>query len=314
MPLAAGTAAFTSASATNIVITCSVATGGTSPYTYQWYSSTTAAFTPGVGNIVSGATSLTLTDTTPIAGTLYYYKLVATDSASATATSNQVAGQVLYPTISFGGLGDSIMFGFGLSAGLGAFSQMQLAYAERNRYTNVAINNQAISGTTTAAWLPPGSHIVTAVASFTGTVNYIQIMLGANDAATSNHFSAATYASNMSSIIAYLLANVAGLKAVILHYPTYIQAGGGGATDETSTSLTQQYRTQIDGLINGTTILAGDKLSPGFFADNLADLQSDLTHPNAVGAVALGIMWANATYAAINSSLAISGSRIFSGF
>lgn len=69
------------------------ATAGTGPYTYQWYRSTTNGFTPGAGNLISGATALTLNDTGLIPNTTYYYKVIATDTGAgnATSTSSQLA-------------------------------------------------------------------------------------------------------------------------------------------------------------------------------------------------------------------------------
>lgn len=68
-----------------------VATGGAAPYTYQWYRSTTTGFTPGVGNIISGATALTLNDSGLIPNTVYYYKVIAIDSGAVASTSSQLA-------------------------------------------------------------------------------------------------------------------------------------------------------------------------------------------------------------------------------
>jgi large repetitive protein len=89
--LTSGTASTTSQGNTIATVTCTAATGGSGGYTYQWYRSTTSGFTPGGGNIVSGATSLTLNDTGLTNGTTYYYKLVSTDSDSQTVTSNQTS-------------------------------------------------------------------------------------------------------------------------------------------------------------------------------------------------------------------------------
>ena len=68
--------------------------GGSSPYTVNVYRSTTAGFTPGAGNLISGigsisGTTVTVTDTTALVGVLYYYKVSITDSSS-TATTNQI--------------------------------------------------------------------------------------------------------------------------------------------------------------------------------------------------------------------------------
>lgn len=87
----AGSAVLNSVSSNHATVTVGAAALGVSPYTYQWYRSTTSGFTPGAGNIVTGATSLTLADSGLTNGTTYYYVNVVTDSTSATAQSNQVA-------------------------------------------------------------------------------------------------------------------------------------------------------------------------------------------------------------------------------
>lgn len=69
-------------------LSSAVATGGTGPYTYQWYKSTTTGFSPGAGNIISGATALTLVDSGLTGGQTYYYVVVATDTGAGSATSN----------------------------------------------------------------------------------------------------------------------------------------------------------------------------------------------------------------------------------
>lgn len=72
---------------TTAQLSSAVATGGTSPYTYQWYRSTTSGFTPGAGNLLSGATALALSDSGLTGGTQYYYVVVATDTGASNATS-----------------------------------------------------------------------------------------------------------------------------------------------------------------------------------------------------------------------------------
>jgi hypothetical protein len=93
MSVTAGALSQVSVTDTQAVLSSAAATAGTGPYTYQWYRSTTTGFTPGGGNILSGKTSLSLTDTGLIPGTQYYYKVVATDTgaSSATSTSSQLA-------------------------------------------------------------------------------------------------------------------------------------------------------------------------------------------------------------------------------
>lgn len=91
MAIAAGALTLVSKTDSQVVASSAVATGGTGPYTYQWYRSTTSGFTPGGGNIISGATSLSLTNSGLVPNTQYYYKVVATDSLAATAESAQLS-------------------------------------------------------------------------------------------------------------------------------------------------------------------------------------------------------------------------------
>ncbi len=93
MTLTAGTLSQTSVGATTAVLASTAATGGTSPYTYQWYRSTTTGFSPGAGSLISGATALTLSDSGLIPNTVYYYKVVSTDvgHSNDTVTSSQLA-------------------------------------------------------------------------------------------------------------------------------------------------------------------------------------------------------------------------------
>lgn len=93
MTLTAGALSQVSVGPTSANLSSAAATSGTAPYTYQWYRSTASGFSPGSGNIITGATSLTLNDTGLIPNTKYYYKVVVTDSAGspATATSSQLA-------------------------------------------------------------------------------------------------------------------------------------------------------------------------------------------------------------------------------
>lgn len=73
-------------------LSATAATGGTAPYTYQWYRDTSGTgFTPGGGNILTGQTALTLNDTNLIPNTTYYYKVVATDAVPASVTYTALA-------------------------------------------------------------------------------------------------------------------------------------------------------------------------------------------------------------------------------
>lgn len=100
MTLAAGALTLNSVTSTTAQLSSAVATGGTAPYTYQWYRSTTTGFTPGSGNILTGQTALTLSDTGLIPNTTYYYKVVATDAVPNTATSSQLVVVTTAQTLS----------------------------------------------------------------------------------------------------------------------------------------------------------------------------------------------------------------------
>jgi len=91
MATTAGALSQVSVSDTVSSVLSAVATGGTAPYTYQWYRSTTTGFAAGAGNLVSGATSLSLSDSGLTPGTNYFYKVIATDDGSVAGTSSQLA-------------------------------------------------------------------------------------------------------------------------------------------------------------------------------------------------------------------------------
>ena len=93
MTYAVATPTSSNIGATSVTVTSTGATGGTGPYTYQWYKSTTTGFSPGSTNIIAGATALTLNDTGNLLGADVFYKIVSTDTGNSntTATSSQLA-------------------------------------------------------------------------------------------------------------------------------------------------------------------------------------------------------------------------------
>ncbi len=102
MSLAVGPITQISVGPTVNSLSVAAATGGTGPYTYQWYRSTATGFSPGGGNIISGAIALTLMDSGLTPNTTYYYKVVVTDTgnSNATATSSQLPLVTQPPTLS----------------------------------------------------------------------------------------------------------------------------------------------------------------------------------------------------------------------
>lgn len=113
MTYAAGALTLVSVTAQTAVLSSAAASGGTGPYTYQWYRSTTSGFTPGAGNIITGATSLTLNDSGLIPNTTYYYEVVATDTgnANATADSAQLSVATTQMTLSQNTLAQNMVAG-----------------------------------------------------------------------------------------------------------------------------------------------------------------------------------------------------------
>lgn len=95
MSLAAGALSKVLIGQSTAQLSSAVATGGTGPYTYQWYRSTSTGFSPGAGNIITGATALTLSDSGLLAMTSYFYVVVATDTGNANVTANSTQLTVL---------------------------------------------------------------------------------------------------------------------------------------------------------------------------------------------------------------------------
>jgi len=93
MPLTAGALSAENIGSRSVALTSEAASGGTTPYAYQWYRSTTSGFTPSGANDLVGKTALTFTDDTIVPGTQYYYKVVTIDSAAtpASVTSAQLS-------------------------------------------------------------------------------------------------------------------------------------------------------------------------------------------------------------------------------
>lgn len=101
MALTAGTLSQVSVSANSVSVSSTAATGGTGPYTEAWYISTTSGFSPGSGNLVSGASGLAATITGLIPNTQYYVKVVYTDTGNSnvTVTSTQLALSTTAPVL-----------------------------------------------------------------------------------------------------------------------------------------------------------------------------------------------------------------------
>lgn len=95
MALAVGPISIVSVGSNSDSLLSAAASGGVGPYTYQYYRSTTSGFTPGGGNIVSGATSLALNDSGLTPFTQYYYKIRVTDTGNSNATADSAQLSVM---------------------------------------------------------------------------------------------------------------------------------------------------------------------------------------------------------------------------
>ncbi len=100
MPVSVGPISVGSIGANSVSLSSPAASGGTAPYTYQWYRSLVSGFVPGPATEIAGATALNLEDTGLIPGTQYYYKMVATDDSTTPqeGTTSQAALVTAPPT------------------------------------------------------------------------------------------------------------------------------------------------------------------------------------------------------------------------
>lgn len=94
--LAAGTLSVTGHTSSTVSLAMTAATSGTSPYTYQLQRAPDVSGSPGTfandGSAQTGQTSSATFSSTGLTGsTTYWYRVVVTDAASATANSNQVS-------------------------------------------------------------------------------------------------------------------------------------------------------------------------------------------------------------------------------
>ena len=80
-----GIVSLVSASGTSVSLQSTLPTGGTAPYTYQWYRTlqNDSNYQP-----LAGKTALTLTDTAVVSGQVYYYVLVTTDASPLALSGN----------------------------------------------------------------------------------------------------------------------------------------------------------------------------------------------------------------------------------
>jgi len=112
MVLTAGVITLISTGSNSAKLSTTQATGGTAPYTVQWYRDTSGAgFTPGSGNLISGATSLVLDDVNLIPNVTYFYKVKYTDAVPNTINSTAVSTTTLPASQNVNQLGMAAILG-----------------------------------------------------------------------------------------------------------------------------------------------------------------------------------------------------------
>lgn len=308
--IAPGNLTLSSVTKTQAVMALSAQSGGTGPYTCQWYRSTTGGFTPGAGNIISGATSCSALTDTPGSVGPWFYQVVVTDSATptpGTATSNQLGASLYTGTnVVLGCFGDSIFSGYlnngGSSTTTGndpcTFASQQLQ--AMNRLRGVTVINVAYAGTTTANWLPSagagcGSGSISCynqmLTAFTAAgVTVIAFELEANDAQAGSLTPAATSITNDCTIANALKTQYS--VPILWFQSSYAYPGAYTNTwTNASTGIMSTYNSSIASAscVDGKTIIYangdGGKLWPWSINNYLSStyFNTDNVHPNVTG-------------------------------
>lgn len=305
-PLTVGSVSVMTGTPATVTLTATTAVGGSGTYTYQWFRNTTYALAgaPAAGTALSGATSLTLTDTPPATGTLYYYTLQVTDTSNSASLYYPIMPAATWQVpIKILVLGDSIQVRQD-NSGNTAWYYAAKILSQSNGNRAVTVVNQSVPGTYSLQWSNgyAGGYLASAIAAGNAAgCNIAVSTLGVNDSAAQN-ITAAAYGSNTASEVAGLTA--AGYK-VILNYPSFVNINAASNSWTTLTpSLLLQYQGQINSLVNNSTVFLGDTQAYNYIAMHPEQL-ADGVHPNDAGVQTLGQLYAVAVQKVLTPSLGI---------
>ena len=177
--------------------------------------------------------------------------------------SNQAYGRLKDATLNFSAIGESTYTGYNVlgdsADDLPDSIPSQIGYllAEWSGYNAVTVENSAADGESTTYFYTSGA----ATAALTGAVaaavsngsGYVQIMIGVNDTGVN---SAATYRAQLLGICQTY--NASSIKCIV-HYPYMLPTDGVNSWTPATVELMESYYAEIDSIIDGDNILAGDK-------------------------------------------------------
>lgn len=301
--LNAGTITVGTVTGSSVALSCTAAQQGTAPYTYQWYRDTTSGFTPGAGNLISGATSLSFTDSGLTPSTTYYYKLVVTDSAGTPATdvTLQVSATTgVAGTLHLIGAGNSHLAGWLQTTSVTALAGAILGWTTHNAAVAGQTLSQMITNIADVTSLSaPGTYTDGEVCLWTEAVNSID----AGDSPATVESKLVTYGG---------LLRAAGLKSVyLMPYPdlsTYTTTQERADLDAVCTWVRANWRSFADVLID---VRRDSRIGTAAAPNNSTYYNADKRHLSDTGAVIASQWCAAGAAEAIVAYAASGGAGLF---
>lgn len=250
---------------------------------------------------ITGTPSATITATTILNSNNAFITVSVGSYAGILTITHSLSGatttfQVYHPIagiLNIGYIGDSITFGTnGNPVGIMGSNLTVLGY-------HVTQINKGVSGTTSTNWATStnGVDLNGSVAAFVAAgCNWVQVMLGTNDAKAAINTSPSVYLSNLSIIVNACTA--AGLKVILTQPIWTIPNSFSGLWGAGPNTVYQQYYAALSPIVNNVNIFYGDTLALDWFEVTPTHLQ-DGVHPTSVGNSELGQFWTYALLKAI---------------